>query len=202
MQGCGRTDAGVHALAQVAHVDLEKSVHATTVCDALNFYMRHKPVCVLDAQEVSPDFHARFSALERRYLYRVNSRHAPLALEVGRVVHVPRALDLVAMQRSATCLIGQHDFSTFRAADCQAKSPIKTLDAAVIEQAGDEFRFHFTARSFLYHQVRNMVGSLLHVGSGKWSAADFEKAFAARNRAAGGPTAPAHGLYFVGVRYP
>lgn len=201
VQGCGRTDAGVHALAQVAHVDIQKETVAETVRDALNFYVRDKGVTVLDAEAVGDDFHARFSTLRRRYLYRAINRQTPLALEKNRATQVLRPLTLEPMQQAAALLLGHHDFSTFRAQNCQAKSPMKTLDEARVAQVGDQFLFHFTAKSFLYHQVRNMVGTLLLVGTGQWGLEQFAAAFAAHDRKAGGPTAPAHGLYFVAAEY-
>jgi tRNA pseudouridine38-40 synthase len=201
LQGAGRTDAGVHALAQVAHFDIQKAADAETIRDALNFYLREKPVCILEAESVGEDFQARFSAKARHYLYRVVNRKPPLVLDRNLVHHVTRELNLEAMQQAGAVLIGAHDFSTFRAQNCQAKSPNKSLDVARIEQVGDEFRFFFSARSFLYHQVRNMVGTILLVGTGQWSLEEFKTAFEARDRTKGGPTAPAHGLYFVRVDY-
>lgn len=201
VQGSGRTDTGVHALAQVAHFDLEKPMDADAIRGAMNFYLKEHPVVVLAAEEAAPDFHARFSAKQRRYLYRVINRRAPLVLERNRALHAPKPLALEPMREGVVRLIGQHDFSTFRAQDCQAQSPIKTLDDARIEQAGDDICFHFAARSFLYHQVRNMVGTLLLLGTGQWDLAQFDAAFAARDRKQGGPTAPPQGLYFVGVDY-
>ncbi len=197
----GRTDAGVHARAQVAHVDLEKETNAGTVRDALNYYLRAAPVAVLAVEGVGDDFHARLKAKARHYLYRVLQRKPPPALEAGHVLHVPTPLDLEAMRKAAALLPGPHDFSTFRARDCQSNSPVKTLDEARIERVGEEYHFYFSARSFLYHQVRNMVGSLLYVGDGHWSAEDFAAAFAACDRKRGGPTAAAHGLYFLKVDY-
>lgn len=197
----GRTDAGVHAFAQVAHFDVTKEVEADRVRDALNFYMKHRPVSVLKAEPVSDEFHARFSALARHYVYRVVNRRAALALDVGRAYHVPRPLNVPAMQEAAKLLLGQHDFSTFRAAECQAKSPVKTLDRADITQDGEDIRFLFSARSFLYHQVRNMVGSLLHVGTGYWHVLDFKRSLDACDRTQGGPMAPAYALYFIRVDY-
>lgn len=197
----GRTDTGVHALAQVAHFDIQKQTDADTVQGALNHYLREKPVSILKVEAVGEDFHARFSALRRSYMFRVISRRAPLALDAGRAVYVPRVLILAPMQAAAALLIGQHDFSTFRAADCQSNSPIKTMDVARVEQQGEEFRFYFTARSFLYHQVRNMVGTLIYVGTGQWSVDDFRAAFEAKDRKRGGPKAPPQGLYFIGVDY-
>jgi tRNA pseudouridine38-40 synthase len=202
VHGAGRTDSGVHALGQVAHVDLAKDAPVDTVRDALNAHMRPAPIVVLDAAVADAEFHARFSAIERRYLYRILNRRAPLALDVGRAWHVAFALDAAAMHAAAQLLVGQHDFTSFRAAECQAKSPVKTLDALDVARAGEEIQVTARARSFLHHQVRNMVGTLKLVGEGKWTADDVAAALAARDRAKGGPTAPAEGLYLVAVRYP
>lgn len=198
----GRTDAGVHARAQVAHADILKQTDADTVQGALNFYLKNKPISVLKVEAVSDEFHARFSALRRHYLYRVLARRAPLALEAARATHFNKPLFLPPMQQAAALLVGHHDFSTFRAQNCQSNSPVKTLERAHIEEDGEEFRFTFSARSFLYHQVRNMVGSLFLVGTGQWQVGDFEAAFRACDRKKGGPTAPPQGLYFMGVDYP
>ncbi len=197
----GRTDAGVHALGQVAHVDIAKATDADTVRDALNFHLKPAPVAVIAAEAASDDFHARFSATGRRYLYRIVNRRAPLALERGRAWFVPAQLDAAAMHDAAQVLVGRHDFTSFRAAECQAKSPVKTLDRLDVARNGDELRIEAAARSFLHHQVRNMVGTLRRVGEGKWSAADVGAALARRDRSAAGPTAPAEGLYLVGVDY-
>lgn len=200
--GAGRTDAGVHALGQVAHVDISRPVAADTVRDAINAHLRRQPIAVLDAWEVGGDFDARTSARRRAYLYRILNRRAPPAVERGRVWHVRASLDAAAMQAAGQRLVGRHDFTTFRAAMCQARSPVKTLDRIAVERAGDEIRFHVEARSFLHRQVRNMVGTLERVGAGKWTADDVSAALAARDRSAGGPTAPAAGLYLVSVHYP
>ena len=197
----GRTDAGVHALAQVAHIDLEKETGADTLRDALNFHLKPAAVAVLAAEAVADDFHARFSATERAYRYRIVNRRAPLALDRGRAWFVPVPLDAGAMHEAARALLGKHDFTSFRAGGCQAKSPVKTLDALEVSRDGDEIRIEARARSFLHHQVRNMAGSLRLAGEGKWSRADMERALAARDRRAAGPTAPADGLYLIGVRY-
>lgn len=197
----GRTDAGVHALGQVAHADIAKQTDADTVLKALNFHLKPHPVAVLDCVAVGDDFHARFGATGRRYLYRIANRRAPVTLDRGRVWHVPVALDVAAMQAAALRLIGHHDFSSFRAAGCQASSPVRTLDRLDVEREGDEVRIHAAARSFLYHQVRNMVGTLRLVGEGQWTVADVTRALQAADRAAGGPTAPPWGLYLAGVTY-
>ena len=201
VHGAGRTDAGVHALGQVAHVDLARDWRPDRVRDALNAKLRPHPVAVLAVEKAADSFHARFSAKRRHYLYRIVNRRADLALERDRAWRVPRPLDAAAMHAAAQRLIGRHDFTTFRAADCQAKSPVKTLDRLDVERAGDEVRVHASARSFLHHQVRSMVGSLVLVGEGKWSANDFSAALAARSRAACGPVAPPEGLYLVSVDY-
>ena len=199
--GAGRTDAGVHALGQVAHVDLGKEWDSDTVRDALTAQLRPHPVAVLAAERVPDDFDARFSARARHYLYRIVNRRADLALDRGRAWRVPRLLDAAAMHRAAQGLIGKHDFTTFRAAECQAKSPVKTLDRLHVEREGDEVRIAASARSFLHHQVRSMVGSLALVGEGRWSAKDLAAALEARDRTACGPIAPPDGLYLVRVEY-
>jgi tRNA pseudouridine38-40 synthase len=201
LQGAGRTDAGVHALGQVGHVDLAKDWDDDTVRDALNFHLRPRPIAVLAAAHVADDFDARFSAVKRHYLYRISNRRADLALEVNRAWRVPRPLDCAAMQSAAQRLIGRHDFTTFRAAECQAKSPVKTLDALDVAGDGEDVRITASARSFLQHQVRSMVGSLVHVGEGKWSIDDLAAALAARDRTACGQVAPPQGLYLVRVEY-
>jgi tRNA pseudouridine38-40 synthase len=201
IQGAGRTDAGVHALGQVAHLDLAKEWDTDTVRDAVNFHLRPRPIAVLAAEIVSNEFDARFSARRRRYLYRIVNRRADLALDRARAWRVPRRLDVAAMHAAAQRLLGKHDFTTFRAAECQAKSALKTLDRLDAARAGDEVHIHAEARSFLHHQVRSMVGSLVLVGDGKWSADDLAAALAARDRARCGPVAPADGLYLVGVDY-
>ena len=201
VSGAGRTDAGVHALGQVAHVDLTKEWDNDTVRDACNFHLRPKPVAVLSAEQVAADFDARFSARKRHYVYRIINRRADLTLDQNRVWRVPRPLDADAMHEAAQLLIGRHDFTTFRAAECQAKSPVKTLDRLDVTRYADEVRIAAAARSFLHHQVRSMVGSLVHVGDGKWRAADVAAALAARDRTACGQVAPPHGLYLVRVEY-
>jgi tRNA pseudouridine38-40 synthase len=197
----GRTDAGVHALAQVAHVDLDRETDGRTVREALNAHLRPNPIAILSAEAVSPDFHARLSAKRRHYRYLVLNRPARPALDMGRVWHVPQTLDRAAMREAARPLLGRHDFTSFRAALCQAKSPIRTLDRLDIDEDRDRIVFSVEARSFLHHQVRNMVGSLILVGRGKWRPAQVGEALEARDRSAAGPTAPPHGLYLVGIDY-
>ncbi|MEE2980194.1 MAG: tRNA pseudouridine(38-40) synthase TruA [Pseudomonadota bacterium] len=200
--GAGRTDAGVHALGQVAHVDLAKPWPAPEVMGALNHHLKPAPIAVLTVEAVNDDFHARFSAVERVYRYRMVNRRGRLALEDGHAWWVSAALDVAAMNEAAQALVGRHDFTSFRASQCQAKSPEKTLDELSVARDGEEVIVVRTrARSFLHHQVRNMVGTLALVGEGKWSADDVAAALAARDRAAGGPTAPADGLYLVSVAY-
>ena len=201
VQGAGRTDAGVHALGQVAHVDLGKDWDDATMRDAINAHLRPHPIAVLAAAHAAPDFDARFSATRRHYLYRIANRRADLALDVNRAWRVPRPLDAGAMHDAAQLLIGRHDFTTFRAAECQAKSPVKTLDRLDVKRDGDNISVRAEARSFLQHQVRSMVGSLVHVGEGKWSANDLAAALARRDRAACGQVAPPHGLYLLKVDY-
>jgi tRNA pseudouridine38-40 synthase len=201
VQGAGRTDAGVHALGQVAHIDLAKDWDTDNVRDAANFHLRPQPIAVLSAERVTETFDARFSAIMRHYLYRISNRRADLALDVNRAWRVPRPLDTAAMHSAAQRLIGKHDFTTFRSTECQAASPVKTLDRLAVSRDGDEIRVTAAARSFLQHQVRSMVGSLVHVGEGKWSADDLTAALAACDRAACGQVAPPHGLYLVRVEY-
>ena len=199
--GAGRTDAGVHALGQVAHVDLAKDWDADTVRDALNAHLRPHPIAVLSVARAPDDFDARFSATRRHYRYRIVNRRADLALDRGRAWRFSRPLDAAAMHAAAQRLVGRHDFTTFRAAECQAKSPVKTLDRLDVERLGDEIAVHAAARSFLHHQVRSMVGSLVHVGDGKWSADDLARVLVARDRTACGQLAPPEGLYLVSVDY-
>jgi len=200
--GAGRTDAGVHATGQVAHIDLSTDrFDANTVMKAVNAHLRPAPIAVLAAEPVPDDFHARFSATGRAYRYALVNRRAPLALETGKAWHVGRPLDAEAMQAGAERLVGHHDFTTFRAVQCQAKSPVKTLDVLTVSRWGERIEIVAEARSFLHHQVRNIVGTLKLVGEGKWTPDDVARALDARDRAAGGPTAPADGLYLTGVRY-
>lgn len=201
VMGAGRTDAGVHALGQVADLTLSKAHPPETVMNALNFHLKPAPVAVLSAETASDDFEARFSAREREYLYRILNRRALPALDRNRVWFVPKPLDAKAMHSAAQRLVGGHDFTSFRAAQCQAKSAEKTLDSLQVSRDGEEIRIEARARSFLHHQVRNIVGTLALVGEGKWSAEDVSAALAARDRSAAGPTAPACGLYLVAVRY-
>lgn len=197
----GRTDAGVHATGQVVHVDLEKTWRPDTVRDATNAHVRPHPISVLAAEEAAPDFNARTHATGRRYLYRILNRRPPPAIEATRVWHVPGPIDVDRMAKAAATLLGHHDFTTFRAGDCQAKSPIKTLDRLDVERIGEEVRVHAAARSFLHHQVRSMVGTIAMAGLGRWSVADVRASLDARDRRRCGPMAPAAGLYLVGVEY-
>jgi tRNA pseudouridine38-40 synthase len=201
VQGAGRTDAGVHARGQVAHVDLGKEWDADTVRDALNAHLRPYPVAVLSAEQVADDFNARTSAIKRRYLYRIINRRADLTLEAGRAWRVARPIDSAAMHAAAQHLVGRHDFTTFRSTECQAKSPLKTLDVLSVARDGDEVNVTAIARSFLHNQVRSMVGSLVAVGEGKWRSDDLVKALAARDRTACGTVAPPDGLYLMKVDY-
>jgi tRNA pseudouridine38-40 synthase len=201
VQGAGRTDAGVHARAQVAHVDLSKEWDTDTIRDALNAHLRPHPIAILAAERAADDFNARTSAIRRHYLYRIINRRADLTLEAGRAWRVPRPLDAAAMHKAAQRLIGKHDFTTFRSTECQAKSPVKTLDILKVERSGEDVYVASVARSFLHNQVRSMVGSLVPVGEGKWSPDDLAKALEARDRAACGPVAPPDGLYLMKVDY-
>src|SRR5215471_18419930 len=201
VQGAGRTDAGVHARAQVAHVDLTKDWDTDTVRDALNAHLRPHPVAVLAAERVDDDFNARTSAVKRHYLYRILNRRPDLTLEASRAWRVPRPLDAATMHAAAQKLVGKHDFTTFRSTECQAKSPVKTLDVLDVDRNGDEVNISAVARSFLHNQVRSMVGSLVAVGEGKWSADDLSKALAMRDRTACGSVAPPDGLYLMKVEY-
>jgi tRNA pseudouridine38-40 synthase len=199
--GAGRTDTGVHATGQVAHLDLERDWPAKTVRDAVNAHLVPQPVTVLEAAVADGDFHARFSAVGRRYLFRLLDRRTPPALERGRVWHVRKALDEIAMAEGARRIVGRHDFTTFRDAACQAQSPIRTLDALEVTRVGEEIRLEFAARSFLHRQVRSITGTLAEVGAGRWSPEDVREALEARDRAACGPVAPPEGLYLAGVSY-
>jgi tRNA pseudouridine38-40 synthase len=201
LQGAGRTDAGVHATAQVAHVDLARDWDTDTVRDAINFHLRPHPVAVLSAEIVADDFNARFSARKRHYRYRIVNRRADLALDRARAWRVPRPLDIAAMNAAAAHLVGKHDFTTFRASECQAASPVKTLDRLDVSQSDEDVTILASARSFLHNQVRSMVGSLVMVGDGKWSPADLAAVLEARDRSRCGPVAPPDGLYLIGVEY-
>jgi tRNA pseudouridine38-40 synthase len=198
----GRTDAGVHALAMSAHVDVMKSLTPHRLRDGLNALVRPHPISVLEVSEVANDWHARFSCHGRRYLYRILNRRAPPAIDAGRAWHIAVPLDLEAMQEGAAMLVGRHDFTTFRSAQCQSESPVKTLDALEISVGGEEIHVRTAARSFLHHQVRSMVGCLALVGRGQWRPDDIGKALEARDRSALGLNAPPHGLYFVEAIYP
>lgn len=198
----GRTDAGVHARGQVAHVDLGRAWPPDRVLRAVNAHLKQSPVAVVDVIEVPESFHARFSALYRCYEYVMIVRPAPLVLDVHRAWWHPTPLHLEAMQEAGYALLGTHDFSTFRASECQAKSPLKSLDILDITQQGEKIVFRFQAKSFLHHQVRAIVGSLKHVGTCKWTVDDFRRALKARDRRQGGPTAPACGLTFIEAGYP
>ncbi len=202
----GRTDRGVHGLAQVAHCDMTADWQPFRLSEALNFHLKPAPVAIVDCAAAPDDFHARFSALERRYLYRILCRRAPATHQAGLVWQVKHDLDVEKMQQAADMLLGKHDFTTFRSTICQAASPVKTLDRLAVTQvdtaAGTEVHFDVRARSFLHNQVRSFVGTLEHVGSGSWSPADVQKALAARDRAACGTVCPPQGLYLAGVQYP
>lgn len=203
LRGAGRTDAGVHALGQVAHLDLSRERKADTVRDALNAHlgMAGETISILGAAAVPDDFDARFSAKGRHYLYRILNRRSPPALDRGKVWHVARKLDAEAMHEAAQRLVGQHDFTTFRSVQCQAKSPVKTLDRLEVSRLGEEIEIRASARSFLHNQVRSLVGTLKKVGEGAWTAADVQAALEARDRAACGPVAPPEGLYLARVDY-
>ncbi|WP_265563128.1 tRNA pseudouridine(38-40) synthase TruA [Sphingomicrobium arenosum] len=198
----GRTDAGVHGLAMTAHVDLDKDLTPFRLCEGLNALLRPDPVAILAAEPVADDWHARFSCIGRRYLYRILNRRASATLTRGKVWHVPQELDVDAMAKAARHLEGHHDFTTFRSVNCQSQSPVKTLDRLSVERAGDEVHFHVAARSFLHHQVRSMVGTLALVGKGQWTPDDVRAALEAKDRQALGLNAPPDGLYFVEALYP
>ena len=202
VHGAGRTDAGVHAEGQVAHFDLAREAAPEVVMSALNHHLRPAAISVIAVAPAPAGFDARLSAVLRVYRYRMLNRRAPPSLERGRVWHIAPPLDPAAMQEAARHLLGRHDFSTFRDSLCQAKSPVKTLDALEVTRAGEEIRIEARARSFLHHQVRNMAGTLKLVGLGRWRPEDVAQALAARDRRKGGPTAPAEGLTLVEVRYP
>ena len=197
----GRTDTGVHATGQVAHFEHERTWRPDVVRDAINAHLVPEPIAVVEAQVASDDFHARFSATGRRYLYRILNRRAPPALEQGRVWHVKKALDHEAMHVAAQRLVGRHDFTTFRDMQCQAASPVKTLDLVRVWREGEEVRLEFASRSFLHRQVRSMAGSLVEVGAGRWSADQLQAALEARDRRRCGQVAPAQGLYLTAVDY-
>jgi tRNA pseudouridine38-40 synthase len=199
--GAGRTDSGVHALAQVAHFDLLEKHSVDTVRDALNFYLKDVPAVVLDASIVTSEFHSRFSAIGRSYTYRITNRRAPLAIEKGKSWRLPTRLNELAMHEAAQVLVGKHDFTSFRAVVCQSDTPVKTLNRLDVIREGDHVLIYTQARSFLHHQVRNFVGSLKLVGEGKWTSADLRSALEARDRKAAGQTAPPDGLYLTGVSY-
>ncbi|MFN3856618.1 MAG: tRNA pseudouridine(38-40) synthase TruA [Caulobacter sp.] len=201
LQAAGRTDTGVHATGQVVHVDLTKAWSSAVVRDALNAHLVPQPVSILEAEIAMEGWHARFSARERRYLYRILNRKSPPALDQGRVWHVKKPLDAEAMHAAAQFLVGHHDFTTFRDMQCQAKSPMKTLDVADVRREGDHVLLVFASRSFLHRQVRSMTGTLAEVGAGRWTADDVKAALEARDRKACGPVAPAEGLYLTGVGY-
>ncbi len=201
----GRTDAGVHALGQVAHIDMRKAWDPFRLSEALNYHLKPDPVAIVAAAQVPDDWHARFSATERRYLYRIAIRRAPLVHDAGQLWRVSHDLDVAAMEAGAAHLVGNHDFTTFRSTMCQAKSPVKTMDAITFETrpypGGQEIRAHLSARSFLHNQVRSIIGTLERVGAGAWAPVDVADALAARDRAACGPVAPPDGLYLMGVSY-
>ncbi len=201
IQGAGRTDTGVHATHQVAHVDLAKDWRTDTVRDALNAHLKPEPIAVLAVSQVDGSFNARMSAVKRHYVYRLVTRRAPLALDVHRAWHVKWQLDAQAMHDAAQVLVGKHDFTTFRAAECQSASPVKTLDRLDVERTGDEIRVFASARSFLHHQVRSFVGCLQQVGSGRWTRGDLRDALESRDRSRCAPLAPPCGLYLCGVDY-
>ena len=202
VHAAGRTDAGVHAEAMAAHVDIERPISAFRLMEAINAKLRPQPIAILDCAEVSADWHARFSCIGRAYLYRIANRRAPLTLDANRAWQVPQPLDAQAMHRAAQALVGQHDFTTFRSVHCQAHSPEKTLDLLTVERFGDEVHIRAAARSFLHHQVRSMVGCLALVGMGRWREEQVGEALAARDRSALGLNAPSEGLYFVRALYP
>jgi tRNA pseudouridine38-40 synthase len=198
----GRTDAGVHALAMRAHFDLETQLTPFRIMEGINARLRPQPVAILDCTEVSEEWHARFSCIGRRYVYKITNRRAPLTLDKGQSWQVAPDLDSNAMEKAAQCLVGQHDFTTFRSVQCQAKSPIKTLNSISVTRYGEEIEVEVAARSFLHHQVRSIVGCLKMIGTGKWTANDLKTALEAKDRNALGFNAPSDGLYFVEAIYP
>ena len=202
LHAAGRTDAGVHALAMTVHADIAREIAPRRLADGINAKLRPLPIAILSAQVADPDFHARFSCIGRRYLYRIVNRRAPLTLEAGRAWRVPVPLDAEAMHDAAQLLVGHHDFTTFRSAHCQSESPVKTLDRLDVTRRGAAIEIEAAARSFLHHQVRSMVGCLELVGRGKWTKADLQAALDAKDRAALGFNAPPDGLYFVEALYP
>ena len=199
--GAGRTDAGVHARGQVAHIDLDKSWQATKLREGLNYHLKPDPIAVLQVEEVDEEFDARFSAQQRHYRYLIINRRAMLTLDHLRAMHVPRPLMPEEMQRASEMLIGQHDFTTFRSIHCQAKSPVKTIDEISVQRDGDTIIIDCSARSFMHNQVRSIVGSLVEVGIKRWTVEDFKNALEACDRSRCGTVAPAHGLYFMKVDY-
>ncbi len=201
LYGAGRTDAGVHATGLVAHFDLERTYQPADVARSINHFLRPHIVAIRDCEIVSEDFHARFSAKARHYLYRINNRSGEIALDRERVWWIREQLDIKAMQEGAAYLIGKHDFTSFRASLCQAASPVKTVTSITITQEDEEIHFNVSAPSFLHHMIRNIVGTLTLVGHGKWKPSDVKLALEAKKREVAGPTAPAHGLYFIGVDY-
>ncbi|MCC6775130.1 MAG: tRNA pseudouridine(38-40) synthase TruA [Hyphomicrobiales bacterium] len=201
VNGAGRTDAGVHALGQVAHIDLARPWEETKVRDAINAHLRPNPVAVISAELVDATFDARFSAIKRHYIYRIINRRADLTFERGRAWRIAKPLNSSAMHTAAQRFVGQHDFTTFRASECQAKSPVKTLDQLDVHRIRDDIHIYASARSFLHTQVRSMVGALALVGEGKWTADDISLALYARNRSACAPVAPPDGLYLMSVEY-
>lgn len=202
LHAAGRTDAGVHAEAMAAHCEIEKPLTPFRLMEGLNAKLRPAPVAILACEAVADDWHARFSCIGRRYVYRIVNRRAPLALDAGRAWRVPNPLDAAAMHEAAQILVGTHDFTTFRSIHCQAQSPVKSLDSLTVRRFGEEIEIEAAARSFLHHQVRSMVGCLMMVGRGQWSAADLKAALDAKDRAALGFNAPPDGLYFVEAKYP
>ena len=200
--GAGRTDSGVHALSMAAHFELESEQFSIeTIKKAMNYHLGKQPITVLEVMPIDQSFHARFSAKNRKYLYRILNRATPPALEIGRVWFVPRRLDAIAMQKAAAVLIGKHDFTSFRAKQCQALSPEKTIRDITVNRINDEIQIFAEAKSFLHHQVRNIVGTLKLVGEGRWTEQDVIRILKAKDRSIAGPTAPAAGLYFAGADY-